>query len=74
MQEYETNVENVAIIRKEVSKTLRNMPIGEKTDFDIIQFDSVRVSIQRLQKKFRATGLKWSTTTADTRIEVTRVA
>jgi len=74
MQEYETNAENVAIIRKEVSKTLRTMPVNEKTDFDIIQLDSVRVSIQRLQKKLRGEGLKWSTTTNDNRIEVTRVA
>jgi len=74
MQEYETNVENVAICRKEVSKTLLMLPTAEKTDFPHIQLDSVNNTIQRLQKKYRAFGYRWSTTTTGETIEVTRVA
>jgi len=74
MQEYETNIEKVAICRKEVSKTLQQMPIGGNTDFPHIQLDSVNNTIQRLQKKFRAFGYRWSTTTTGENIEVNRVA
>ncbi len=74
MQNYETTLENVAINRKKIAKTLLRMSVGEKTDFDIIQLDTVRTGVQRLQQKFKAIGIKWSTTTEGTQILVTREA
>ena len=74
LQEYETNTEIVSEKTKEISKTLRNLTSGEKTEFPLIQYDSINTGIQRLQKKYKANGWRWKTKTNETHIEVTRVA
>ena len=66
---------NKTTVSKPVSKTLLDMKIGdEPAEFDIIQFDSIQTQKTRLQRKFRAKGFRWSTSTIGEVIKVTRVA
>jgi len=61
-------------IKVPIAPTLAKLSIGEKANFPHIQYDGICQGTQRLQRKFKAKGLKFSTNTTGETIEVTRVA
>lgn len=74
MQEYETSFKNVAKSCNKITDPMLKLTIGKEIAFPLIQFDSVNTAKQRLQKKYKAKGWRWSTATNATSIVVTRVA
>ena len=61
-------------VKVPIAPTLAKLDIGQKANFPHIQYDSICQGTQRLQRKFKAIGLKFSTNTSGETIEVTRVA
>lgn len=60
--------------KKPIAPTLQQMTVGQTEKFAHRQYDGVHQGVGRLQRKFRADGLKFQTRTTDEAIEVTRVA
>lgn len=61
-------------VKVPIAPTLAKLAVGEKANFPHIQYDGICQGTQRLQRKFKAVGLKFSTNTTGQTIEVTRVA
>lgn len=60
--------------KQPIAETLKNMRVGQTAKFAHIQYDGINKGINRMQTKFKADGLRYSTRTTDEAIEVTRVA